>query len=207
MPPIAHMTAGDFRVGDVLMCKNQSTTTHNLISFGQNLTTGRGSSAYVHAAIVVETEPSVRIIESHGEGVTAAAVYGPATVYRLDYAQSGFKRISLAAAEVARELMGEHQANPAFGQYSRARATFSLFRRQVADASSSAQVVSLAEKRYEGSLFCSMFVVICYQVAIERMKMIQMVLPLEVDAAAMQPSYLVQYMNTSPHWIEVGDYP
>ncbi len=62
-------------------------------------------------------------------------------------------------------------------------------------------------------LFCSQFVVVCYQVAVLRLARNGLapqgkLLPFELDAKAMEPSYMVSYLRRNPqHWHEVGDFP
>lgn len=201
------VTLASMKLGDILMCKSQGTGTHKVISLGENLGTGRSYSNYIHAAIITDENPNAKLVESHGEGITEAVPNSAATVFRLNHTLEDADLLSVTAAAVARELMREHGNNEAFGQYSRIKATFSICRTRGSSSSTKERVSGLARGDYSGELFCSMFVVICYQVAIKRLEQVLKVLPLDVDAEAMQPSFLVQYLKqNSQHWEEVGDF-
>ncbi len=206
---MANITLADMKVGDILMCKSQGTSTHNVIGFGENLATGRDYRNYIHAAIITAEGAGVTLVESHGEGITATTPPGsPATVFRLKPEVSDAEALALAAAAVARELMGRYQkANDSFGQYSRAKATFSLLRTRGSSDNTRAVVKEISDGTYTGGIFCSMFVVICYQVAILRMNKPAKLLPLDVDAQSMQPSFMTGYLKqNTQQWAEIGEF-
>lgn len=220
------ITKDDLRHGDVLLCKSTGTVAHKVIGFGQWFFSGSKYTPYVHASIFVGEDTGTIFdgpktgtsftgpcqIESHAPGITLGPIYPPLTAFRLKSGVQGFKRLSLAAAEVAREFMGANQANDAFGKYAYAGAATSLFTRQGLDKSNKQYVYDLAQKKYSGTVFCSMLVVLCYQVAVVRMANQRATAPINVvplnsiDAKAMQPAYLAEYLDTSPHWDNIGDW-
>lgn len=205
----------DLRVGDLMMTKHQGGMIHNVISFGSFFSGNFGTANYVHAQIVCQDNP-IEIAESHAEGLHIEAPYSPATVFRLNpnaglgapFVQNCTRR----AGEVAIELNGRQDSSDSFAQYNLAGAAGSLF----LTTSVSNNVVNHLRQIENGSshakLFCSQFVVVCYQVAILRMvregSAPKCLLPFAIDSKSMEPAYLVSYMRRNPnHWQEVGDFP
>ena len=213
MPAI---TRADLRVGDILMTKHESGLTHAIISIGSFFTGNFGTSNYVHSQIVCRDGP-IEIAESHAEGVHTEAPYSPATVFRLrgtngQLTPAFAKVCAHQAADVAIELNGRQKANDTFGRYNFAGAAAVMFTRTGVNAGVKTQLREIEAGTSHDRLFCSQFVVICYQVAILRLARNgiapQKVLPFELDAKAMEPAYMVSYMRRNPqHWHEVGDFP
>jgi len=113
--------------------------------------------------------------------------------------------------KVAGELLQAHIDNSSFADYAKTRAFRAPFTTRWSGPFSRRRVEALARGDYssgwfKGGMFCSMFVVLCYQVAILRTGGDFKNIGLDVDAEAMQPSFLVQYLKKqNAYWEEVGD--
>jgi hypothetical protein len=205
----------ELKLGDLLMTKHQGGLTHNVISIGSFFSGNFGTAGYVHAQIVCKSGP-VEIAESHAGGLQIEAPSSPATVFRLrgtggQLTPAFAKVCAERAAEVAVELNGRQQPNDAFGQYNYLGAGTSLFTTTSVNQGVKSQLQQIEAGTSRDRLFCSQFVVICYQVAILRLVRNgiapQKLLPFELDAKAMEPAYLVSYLRrNAQHWLEVGDF-
>lgn len=210
------VTRDQLRVGDILMTKYQGGLTHNIISIGSFFAGNFGTSNYVHAQIVCRVGP-VEIAESHAEGLHIEAPHSPATVFRLrgvgGELTPAFARVCAErAGDVAIELNGRQQANDSFARYNFVGAARSLFLTTRVTGNVKTQLQEIEAGTSHDRIFCSQFAVICYQVAILRLVRNGLapkkVLPFELDAKSMEPSFLVSYLRRNPqHWEEVGDFP
>lgn len=213
------------RCGDLLITKYQGTLTHRVISFGSFFSGNFGTSDYVHAQIVcrdgggggnlLQRTGPTEIAESHAEGLHIEVPHSPATVFRLNAADglggSFTSNCARKAAEVAIELNGRQQPNDSFARYNFVGAARSLFLTTRVSDNVKTQLQQIEAGTSHDRLFCSQFVVVCYQVAILRMvregSAPQCLLPFELDAKSMEPAYLASYMRRNPqHWREVGDF-
>lgn len=216
----------DLRCGDLLITKYQGTLTHKVISFGSLFSGNFGTSNYVHAQIVCwDTVPNykrpydgpVMIAESHAEGLHIEQPYSPATVFRLGtydgpLSNSFTTQCVQMAADVAIELTGRQQPNDSFARYNFVGAARSLFLTTRVSDNVKTQLRQIEAGTSHDRLFCSQFVVICYQVAILRLVKSghapQSLLPFELDAKSMEPAYLVSYLRRNPQrWRELGEFP
>lgn len=220
------VTRHQLRCGDLLITKYEGTLTHKVISFGSFLFGGNfNSSNYVHAQIVcrdggggdnlLNRTGATEIAESHAEGLHIEAPHSPATVFRLKAGEglSGMfiGECARSAAEVAIELTGRQKPNDSFARYNFVGAARSLFLTTRVTSNVKSQLNEIESGTSHDRLFCSQFVVVCYQVAILRMvkkgHAPQCLLPFELDAKSMEPAYLVSYLRRNPgHWLEVGEF-
>jgi hypothetical protein len=213
------VTRNQLRLGDILMTKYEGTGVHRIISFGSFLSGNLNTYDYVHAQIVCGEWPEPEIVESHAGGLQIVAPESPATVFRLrgtpdgNLTQNFAVNCAARAAAVAIELNGRQRPNDAFAQYAFGKAACSLATQTTTNQSVKTKLVAIEDGTSHDRLFCSMFVVVCYQVAIQRMVRAgqappERFLPFRVDAEAMEPAYMVSYLRRNPHcWDEVGDFP
>ena len=199
--------------GDILIHKSFAlgmNWRHAMIRAGQFLTGSPIHSNSVHASIAVGGgDDEVRIVESTGKGVNDAVCESEADVFRL--VQSG--PLPDRAAGVAERLLDRTHdrktsgGKPA-GHYNMWRSAFSVIRPEYYDKKAGTLIDNVGKALANGSdygdgFFCSMLVVICYDVAGQELKLPSP--PILKDPMNLNPSNLQAYLLDHPDvWQLVG---
>lgn len=210
------VTAHDMKLGDILMTKTTGNLTHTIISIGSFFAGNFNTANYVHPQIVCKVGPS-KICESHGAGLTMDPPTTAATVFRLKGGAGKItpvfaKLCAERAAEVANELQGRQKPNEAFGSYAYGTALVSLITRPTVTESVTTKLKGIDEGTLQARFYCSMFVIVCYQVAMMRMARAGFapparLLPFQLDADAMEPAYMISYLRrNADFWTELGEF-
>ena len=213
------MKRDELNAGDIILTKSQVFTTgfnpiHATIRFGQLFSkTNGGSSEYVHAQIVLpaatENEPRM-VAEADSCGLVEAVPESVGTVFRLD---DGINQVVNGlpplAAGMAAKLVDIKKKNKNLFEYGVMSAGFSLFRWEKTNDKSTTVLEQIADGTYAGKWFCSMFVVVCYQLAVMRANKSGGNVPNVIDANAhgLSPAslhgYFIKYANV---WKVAGEY-
>ena len=214
--------------GDIFICKSYSlapNVKHFGIRAGQAListpTFGYGVSNSVHAAIAVGSsqDPTMLgralVAEANGEGLNVAPIDAESAIFRL--INPGDQDIANEAASIAENLTAisvssdDGTGNRAYGKYAYMDCFTSSFKLRFmgADQNAKAAVAAVdqgadAATATTKSFFCSEFVVLCYQVAADKLGK---PMPIPRNALAMTPKSLEAFLDYhSQIWTEVGRY-
>jgi hypothetical protein len=208
-----NVTRNELWRGDMILTFNEWSAPELFVSLGQLLTpTGGGSAKYTHAQIVVPGDGVTLIAESHvsdqGPHVETNPPTTPGTVYRLSSAmQPAWEKLADKASLQALSLityLNASDANEAKGQYNTLAAVYSLLRRERPDTEGKAVIQAVQDRSHKSGYFCSMFVVLCYQLAAQELGC---AMPLDCNPEAMSPAALHGYVKRHPTWwMKLGTY-
>jgi hypothetical protein len=201
--------------GDILIHKSfalpgLATIKHGGIRAGQFVSGSPIRSNSVHASIAIAGgEDKVWVIESTGDGVDRKPCDTEADVFRL-IGPSPLPDKAASVAERLKDWTKRHRTSggKAGGHYNYWRAFGSVVRPEDFDKKAERLVTDVKaaidnDSDYEGGFFCSMLVVICYDVAGEELNMPSP--PIPKDPMNLNPSNLHYYLLKHPDvWQMVG---